>query len=197
MVMPLEGIKVIDMAKAFATFVLSDLGAEVLKIEQAGPIEGRRAEQAGRERANRSRGDANPYNATDRNKRSMALNLKTPEGRDIFYGLAKDTDVVVEMFRPGTARRLGIDYETLSKINPRLVYCPITGFGQDGPYRDLVGHDITYISLSGALSTFGQRPYPRIIWRIGREAASRRASGFWRHCWPGKKRGAGSWWTSL
>jgi crotonobetainyl-CoA:carnitine CoA-transferase CaiB-like acyl-CoA transferase len=81
----------------------------------------------------------------------MVLNLKTEAGRDIFYRLARNTDVVVEGFRPGVVRRLGIDYEALKKLNGRLVYCSISGYGQSGPYRDLPGHDINYIAQAGAM----------------------------------------------
>src|SRR5438128_2794695 len=86
-----------------------------------------------------------------RNKRSMTLNLKHAAGRDVFLRLAAEADVVLEGFRPGVAARLGIDYPTLSAVNPRLVYCAITGYGQDGPYRDKVGHDINYTGYAGAL----------------------------------------------
>jgi crotonobetainyl-CoA:carnitine CoA-transferase CaiB-like acyl-CoA transferase len=86
-----------------------------------------------------------------RNKRSMTLNLKTDAGRDVFRRLAADADVVLEGFRPGVTARLGIDYESLRALNPRLVYCAITGFGQDGPYRDRVGHDVNYLGYAGVL----------------------------------------------
>jgi crotonobetainyl-CoA:carnitine CoA-transferase CaiB-like acyl-CoA transferase len=86
-----------------------------------------------------------------RNKRSLTLNLKAPEGRDIFRRLARDADVVLEGSRPGAAARLGVDYETLRSINPRLVYCSISGYGQDGPYRDRVGHDVNYLGFAGVI----------------------------------------------
>ena len=91
-----------------------------------------------------------------RNKRSMTLNLKTDAGRDVFRRLAADADVVLEGFRPGVTARLGIDYETLRAGNPGLVYCAITGYGQDGPYRDRVGHDLNYLGYAGVLNYIGE-----------------------------------------
>src|SRR5882672_10120466 len=91
-----------------------------------------------------------------RNKRSMTLNLKTDAGRDIFRRLAVDADVVLEGSRPGVTARLGIDHETLRAANPRLIYCAITGFGQDGPYRDRVGHDVNYLGYAGVLNYVGE-----------------------------------------
>jgi len=90
-----------------------------------------------------------------RNKRSMTLNLKSPEGRQIFERLAADADIILEGFRPGVAQRLGIDYDAMARINPRIVYCSISGYGQDGPYRDKVGHDINYLGYSGVLGVSG------------------------------------------
>jgi crotonobetainyl-CoA:carnitine CoA-transferase CaiB-like acyl-CoA transferase len=92
-----------------------------------------------------------PFDPLNRNKRSLGLNLKMEEGKRIFYQLVEEADVVVEGFRPGVSKRLGIDYETLHKINPKIIYCSISGYGQDGPYSNLVGHDITYIAQGGLL----------------------------------------------
>jgi crotonobetainyl-CoA:carnitine CoA-transferase CaiB-like acyl-CoA transferase len=92
-----------------------------------------------------------------RNKRSMTLDLKTDAGRDIFLRLADDADVVLEGFRPGVMQRLGLDWETLRARNPRLVYCAISGYGQDGPYRDKVGHDVNYLGYAGVLE-YGAAP---------------------------------------
>jgi crotonobetainyl-CoA:carnitine CoA-transferase CaiB-like acyl-CoA transferase len=91
-----------------------------------------------------------------RNKRSMTLDLKSPEGRDVFLRLAETADVVLEGFRPGVMARLGVDWETLRARNPRLVYCAITGYGQDGPYRDRVGHDVNYLAYAGVLEYVGE-----------------------------------------
>ena len=90
-----------------------------------------------------------------RNKRSLTLNLKDPEGRAIFHRLARDADVVLEGGRPGGAKKLGVDYETLRAVNPRLVYCSISGYGQDGPYRDRVGHDVNYLGFAGVIDLTG------------------------------------------
>ena len=98
-----------------------------------------------------------------RNKRSIALNLKAPEGRTVFQQLAREADVVLEGSRPGAAKRLGVDYDTLKKINPRLVYCSISGYGQDGPYRDRVGHDVNYLAAAGVLNYVGEAGGPPVI----------------------------------
>ena len=162
MSMALEGIKIIDLTRLapgpYCTMMLADLGANVIKVEEVGPPTGRRAEQAGAtpERV-RTLERESPYNALYRNKQSIGLNLKNEAARQVFYRLAKVSDVVVEEFRPGVTKRLGIDYDTLSQINPRLIYCAITGYGQDGPYQDVVGHDINYISTAGALGAIGHK----------------------------------------
>ncbi len=163
---PLDGIKVLDLTKLapgpFCTMILADLGAEVIRIEEPGPPTGRRAQQAGAA-GTRPAGNSfnsSPYNALARNKKSIGINLKSGMGKEIYTRLAQRADVIVEEYRPGVAKRLGIDYEKLASRNPRLIYCAITGFGQTGPYRDLVGHDINYIATAGVLSMFG-RPASR------------------------------------
>jgi crotonobetainyl-CoA:carnitine CoA-transferase CaiB-like acyl-CoA transferase len=98
-----------------------------------------------------------------RNKRSLTLNLKAPEGREIFHKLAKDADVVLEGGRPGGAAKLGVDYETLRAINPRLVYCSISGYGQDGPYAARVGHDVNYLGFAGVMDVTGTAGGPPAI----------------------------------
>ncbi len=98
-----------------------------------------------------------------RNKRSMTLNLKAPEGRTVFQQLAREADVVLEGSRPGASTRLGVDYDTLEKINPRIVYCSISGYGQDGPYRDRVGHDVNYLGFAGVIDTTGVADGPPTI----------------------------------
>ena len=149
--LPLEGIKILDLSRLapgpFASMMLGDLGADVLLIEA--PAEGKMAAMAVMGRgADPERVAA--YNTLSRNKRSIVLNLREQEAREIFYKLADEADVVLEGFRPGVVKRLGVDYETLSKRNPRLVYCSLSGFGQTGPYSNLVGHDINYIAVGGA-----------------------------------------------
>jgi crotonobetainyl-CoA:carnitine CoA-transferase CaiB-like acyl-CoA transferase len=171
MTMPLEGITVLDLTRLapgpYCTMILADLGADVLKIEEPGPPTGRRAQQAGglspvpppRYGVDRH----SPYWALNRNKKSVGLNLKHDGARQIFYQLAERADVVVEEFRPGVAKRLGIDYDTLRQRNPRLIYCAVTGYGQSGPYKDLVGHDINYISMAGCLGMIGPPGGPPVI----------------------------------
>jgi len=157
----LEGTKVLDFTRnapgMFCTMILGDMGAEVLMVER--PIAGQRAiyERAigGLSSAEEDQKRA-AYNALQRNKESIALNLKEPEAQQIFSKLAESADVVVEGFRPGVMDRLGVGYERVREINPRIVYCSISGYGQDGPYSNMVGHDINYISLAGALDLIGE-----------------------------------------
>ena len=157
----LEGTKVLDFTRnapgMFCTMILGDMGAEVLMVER--PVADQRAiyeRAAGRLSSAEEDQKRAAYNALQRNKESMALNLKEPEAQQIFYKLAESADVVVEGFRPGVMDRLGVGYERVREINPRIVYCSISGFGQDGPYSNMVGHDINYISLAGALGLTGE-----------------------------------------
>ncbi|GMU46348.1 MAG: CoA transferase [Porticoccaceae bacterium] len=150
---PLTGIRVLELNRvapgAFCTMMLGDMGAEVLRIETPPRAAAGKDMDATRDDLWERSEFAN------RNKRSMTLNLKAPEAQRILQRLAADADVVVEGFRPGVAARLGADYATLSEINPRLVYCSLSGFGQDGPYRDRAGHDLNYLSLAGVLGQLG------------------------------------------
>ena len=145
----LSGLRVLDVSLLapgpYCTMLLADLGADVLCIER--PASGHRVD-----------GTLAAGASLSRNKRSLCLDLKHDEGRAIFYRLAADADVVVEGFRPGVAERLGIGYEALAQRNPRLVYCSITGYGQDGPYASHAGHDIDYIAVGGALSMLSGVP---------------------------------------
>lgn len=151
----LEGIKILELAHLppgeLATMILGDMGAEVIKIE---PL---KKSNIGTQRDQNAtvmkKGLA--FNATNRNKKSICINLKSDEGKQIIYRMAKDADVVIEGFRPGTVDRLGIGYETISKLNPRIIYCSMSGYGQDGPYSQYSGHDINYISIAGALNMIG------------------------------------------
>ncbi|MGH7813117.1 MAG: CaiB/BaiF CoA transferase family protein [Candidatus Binataceae bacterium] len=166
---PLDGIKIIDLTKLapgpFCTMILADLGADVLKVEEPGAPAGRRAAQAGAAGAvNIAAGfGGSPFNALNRNKKSIGINLKSAPGKEIYFKLARTADIVVEEYRPGVAKRLGIGYDTLKQDNPKLIYCAITGYGQTGPYRDLVGHDLNYISAAGALSIMGRAGQPPTI----------------------------------
>ncbi len=166
---PLSGIKIIDLTKLapgpHCTMILGDLGADIIKVEEPGAPTGRRAEQAGATgKVGRVAGFGSvPTNALARNKKSIGLNLKSGPGKEIYLRLAQRADVVVEEFRPGVAKRLGIDYETLSVRNSKLVYCAVTGFGQTGPFKNYVGHDLNYIATSGALSMIGRKDQPPSI----------------------------------
>jgi crotonobetainyl-CoA:carnitine CoA-transferase CaiB-like acyl-CoA transferase len=149
MMTPLASLRMLDLSRQlpgpFCSTLLADLGMEVLVITNpTDPF-----------------GMGIPFLA--RNKRSMTLNLKDPRGRDIFMRLAESADVLLEGFRPGVTKRLGIDYETLQAVNPRLIYCAITGYGQDGPYRDRVGHDVNYLGYAGVLNVIGEADRPPVI----------------------------------
>jgi crotonobetainyl-CoA:carnitine CoA-transferase CaiB-like acyl-CoA transferase len=158
---PLDGITVLDLTRllpgAVATMMLGDFGADIIKIEEPGLGDPARQSRAGIKQPGAY------FLATNRNKRSIAINLKQPAGRQIFLELANKADVIVEGFRPGVMDRLGIGYEMLKKLNPRLVYCAITGYGQDGPYRGNAGHDINYISIAGLLGVNGMTDGPPVI----------------------------------
>ncbi|MFY9574873.1 MAG: CaiB/BaiF CoA-transferase family protein, partial [Blastocatellia bacterium] len=108
-------------------------------------------------------GQSAPFNQVNRNKKSIAIDLKRAEGRDIFLKLASTADIVLEQFRPGVVERLGINYSAVTEVNPRIVYCSLTGFGQDGPHRTRSGHDLNYLALSGVLGlTIDERGKPVI-----------------------------------
>jgi len=145
----LDGIRILELARVlpgeFCTMMLADMGADVLKIETPA---------TGRGDGGDARGAAFAF--ANRNKRSLALNLKSPEGQRVFQRLAAAADVVVEGFRPGVMKRLGGDYETIRALNPRIVYCSLSGFGQDGPYRDFPAHDMNFLSLAGVLGLVGE-----------------------------------------
>jgi len=131
--------------------ILGDLGADVIKVE--GPREGKLAPTGRSIPVDEEKEIA--YNSLERNKRSIVLNLRSEEARQTFYQLAKRADVILEGFRPGVVKRLKVDYDTVKEINPRVIYCSLTGYGQNGPYHNMVGHDINYISTGGALGIIG------------------------------------------
>jgi alpha-methylacyl-CoA racemase len=145
----LDGIRILELARVppaeLPGMMLADMGADVLKIET--PPEHPDDPDLQRRAA---------FAYVNRNKRSMALNLKVEEAQEIFRRLAATADVIVEGFRPGVMKRLGADYETVRAINPRIVYCSLSGFGQDGPYRDLPAHDMNYLSLAAILGLIGE-----------------------------------------
>ncbi len=147
----LQDIRVLDLTwlgpGPFCSTLLGDLGADIIKIHEPN-VE--RSSSPIRHMLPNS-----PNNPGLRNCRVMGLNLKSEAGRNIFYELARDADVMMESFRPGVTKRLKIDYRRLAKINPRIVYLSFSGYGQNGPYRDIVGHDINYISIGGLLGLTG------------------------------------------
>ena len=165
MAMALDGIKVVDLSRMapgpFCTMVLGDLGADVIRVEEPGGGRMARERTASADEDRASRNAA--FNALNRNKRSIALNLKSDSAQKVLHQLVTDADVFVEGFRPGVVSRLGCDYETLRELNPRLVYCSLSGYGQYGPYSGLVGHDINYISVGGALGVIGEQGGPPVI----------------------------------
>ena len=151
--LPLQDVRILDLSRlipgAVCTCMLGDAGAEIIKVEdpdtgdyerQIHPFIGPMASR---------------FLILNRNKKSIALNLKEKKGREIFLEMAKEADVLLEGFRPGTMKKLGLDYESIKHINPRLVYCSISSFGQNGPYRDVVAHDISILGLVGFLDITG------------------------------------------
>ncbi len=156
--LPLAGLRILDMSRLlpgpFGTQVLADFGADVIRVEDLRGSDGFRTAQPLRD------GVSFRHMTLNRNKRSVALDLKSPAGLEAFRRLAAGADALLEQFRPGVMARLGLDYEALSAINPRLVYCSLSGFGQDGPLRDVVAHDPNYLALSGIMSLLGRRGSP-------------------------------------
>jgi len=146
---PLEGVRVLDLTRllpgGYCTLLLSDLGAGVIKVEEPGRGDYIRWSSPMVE------GTSAAHRALNRGKRSITLDLKSSGGPDLLRRLVERSDVLVESFRPGVMDRMGVGHDTLASGNPRLVYCAITGYGQDGPYRDRAGHDINYLGYSGAL----------------------------------------------
>jgi crotonobetainyl-CoA:carnitine CoA-transferase CaiB-like acyl-CoA transferase len=144
------GLLVLDLSRLlpgpYCTMILADHGARVIAIEDR-----------------RFRNEEIFPATVNRNKEHMTLNLKTVEGREIFYRLAAAADVVVEGFRPGVVQRLSVDYEIVRKINPRIVYCAVTGYGQTGPLRDRAGHDVNYLAHAGVLDLIGEADRPPAI----------------------------------
>ncbi len=157
MVMALDGVKVLDLSRLapgpHCSMLLADFGADVTLVEA---VPGSSAKLGGSREVSAGAQRAAAYNALGRGKKSIALNLKEEAAREIFYEMVKSADVVIEGFRPGVVKRLGVDYETLARINPRIICCSVSGFGQTGPYSNLVGHDINYIAVGGALGVTGR-----------------------------------------
>jgi crotonobetainyl-CoA:carnitine CoA-transferase CaiB-like acyl-CoA transferase len=158
---PLQSIRVLDLSRLlpgpFCTMLLADFGAEVIKIEAP--------ELGDYARHYEPKIDENSvmFHSLNRNKKSVTLDLKTDEGKDQFLQMVGKADVVVESFRPGVMKRLGLDFPVLEKINPRLIYCAISGYGQTGPYAEMPGHDINYISYAGLLELMGEKDGKPIV----------------------------------
>ena len=156
--LPLSKLTVLDLTVntpcPYCSMILSDLGARVIKIEPPGGDPLRHSNHT-------------MFAAMNRGKESIVLDLKTDTDRDLLCRLAVDSDIVLEGSRPGVAKRLGADYDTLSDANPGIVYCSISGFGQNGPWKDRPGHDLNYLALSGYLSMQasiqGGRPWPPAV----------------------------------
>lgn len=152
---PLSSLKVLDFSGLlpgpFGTMLLADMGAEVLRVESPSrpdlvrlmpPVDA---------------GVSAAHAFLNRGKRGIAVDLKKPEGVELIKKLVADYDIVVEQFRPGVMDRLGVGYEALRAVNPKLIYCAITGYGQTGPYKDRAGHDMNYLSIAGVLSYNGRK----------------------------------------
>jgi crotonobetainyl-CoA:carnitine CoA-transferase CaiB-like acyl-CoA transferase len=158
---PLSGIRIVDFTRLypgpFGTQLLGDLGADVIKVEDKNSPDYIRffppvfkKEGAG-------------YMAVNRNKRSFAIDLKSEAGKELFFKLVEKSDVVVEQFRPGIMTKIGLGYEKAVERNPRIIYCSITGFGQDGPYAQIPGHDLNYMGLAGISDLIGVKDGPPVV----------------------------------
>jgi alpha-methylacyl-CoA racemase len=163
--LPLEGIRVLDLSRllpgGFCSLLLADFGADVIKVEDTGAGDYLRWWAPHYEGAEDSAKSA-LFLALNRGKRSIRLDLKTAEGREVLLRAARESDVVLESFRPGVLDRLGVGYDALRAVNPGIVYCAITGYGQDGPHRDRSGHDMNYLGLVGLLGLTGQAGGPPV-----------------------------------
>jgi crotonobetainyl-CoA:carnitine CoA-transferase CaiB-like acyl-CoA transferase len=161
----LEGVRILDLSRllpgGFCSLLLADFGAEVLKVEDTGLGDYIRWSPPYYEGVEDSAKSA-LFLALNRNKRSIRLNLKTEQGREVLLKLVKEYDVVLESFRPGVLDRLGVGYERMRAENPAIVYCAITGYGQDGPLRDRSGHDMNYLGLVGLLGLTGEHDGPPV-----------------------------------
>ena len=156
MTLPLEDIRILDLGTQtpgkLCTFLLGDLGAEVIRVERPVP-------QATPESASLSDEDL----LLNRNKKSITLNMRAEEAKRIFYQLSAKADVILEGYRPGVTKRMGVDYETIKKINPRIIYCALSGYGQDGPYHQLPAFDLVFMAMAGLLTLIGGRHRPPIV----------------------------------
>lgn len=158
----LEGVRVLDLSKVLAgpycSMFLGDQGADVIKVERPGA--GDETRSWGPPFA--APGESAYFLSINRNKRSMTVDLKTPEGAEIIKALSKKSDILLENFPPGTTKRLGIDFEAVAAVNPRIIYCSITGFGPDGPYRHRTGYDVVAAALGGLIGITGEPDRPPV-----------------------------------
>jgi crotonobetainyl-CoA:carnitine CoA-transferase CaiB-like acyl-CoA transferase len=145
------------MSGPYASMLLGDYGAKIIKVEDTGS-----GDETRQWYPPTIDGESAYYLSANRNKKDIALNLKTPEGQKIFYKLAERSDVLIENFRPGVAARLGIDFKSISKVNSKIVYCSISGFGQTGPYTDLPGYDLIVFAMGGIMSFTGEADRPPV-----------------------------------
>lgn len=147
--LPLEGIRILDLGTMtpgkYCTHLLSDLGADVIRVERHFAVSTKIDDE-----------DL----ILNRNKRSIALNLRTEEARQVFYKLARTADVILESNRPGVTQRMGVDYETIKEMNPRIIYCSLSGFGQDGPYARLPAFDMVFMAIGGLLGLMAEKDRP-------------------------------------
>ncbi len=150
---PLAGIRILDLTRLLpgpvTTLHLADLGADVIKIED--PQVGDYARTLGTGQGE----DSAYFRMINRNKQGLRLDLKKQEGVEVFMRLAREADVIIESFRPGVMDKLGVGYAAIAAVNPKIAYCSISGYGQDGPYKDLAGHDINYLGYAGVLDQIG------------------------------------------
>ena len=159
--LPLAQMRVLDLSRLlpgpYCSRILADFGAEVIKIET--PSGGDWV----RHMPPLVDGQGALFHILNQGKKSLTMNLKSEQGRAILLRLAETSDALLESFRPGVMERLGVGYERLAQANPRLVYCSLSGYGRDGPYRNRAGHDLNYIGLAGLLDLTGTRQGPPII----------------------------------
>jgi len=160
MSLPLESVRILDLSRLlpgpYCTWLLADMGASVIRVEQ--PKEIAKQDLVFRLKSvdRRKREEIRAFEFLSRNKRSLVVNLQEKKAKEIIYRLAKRSDVFVEDYKPGVMKAMGLDYESIKNINPMIVYCSISLCGQDGPYRELPGHDPIALALAGVLSQIGQ-----------------------------------------
>ena len=157
----LSGLKVLDLSRLLpgplCTQLLADMGAEIIKIEQLPHGDPMRLAPP------HLKDGSFLFSSINRNKRSLTLDLQKKEAKEIFFKLVKASDVVIESFRPNVMERLALSYETLKKINPKIIFCSVTGYGQTGPYKNLPGHDINFVGYAGILDQTGYQGQPPAV----------------------------------